>query len=86
MVGPRGGCTLLLAVSRDGGLNGCVASPRDVRASDDERTLVVERLDRALATGRLGPDEYSERVGAAYRARTRGELTDLTADLPGNLW
>ena len=63
-----------------------MASPRDVRASDAERDLVVDRLDRALATGRLDPDEYSERVGAAYAARTRGQLADLTADLPGNLW
>ena len=48
--------------------------------------MVIDRLDRALTQGRLSPDEYSERVGAAYAAVTRGELTDLTDDLPGNLW
>lgn len=57
-----------------------------VRASDRERALTVERLERALAEGRLTTDEYAERVGAAYAAVTRDELASLTRDLPGHLW
>jgi hypothetical protein len=59
---------------------------RDVRASDSERDAVVERLRRALGQGRLSLDEYDVRVAAAYGARTRGDLADLTQDLPGSLW
>ena len=57
-----------------------------VRASDAERDLVVERLTRAMTAGRLTPEEFEERSSAAYTARTRGELAELTRDLPGNLW
>jgi hypothetical protein len=57
-----------------------------VRCSDGERALVVERLERAMAQGRLRADEFDERVVAAYTATTRAELTTLTRDLPGHLW
>ncbi|MDD7938009.1 DUF1707 domain-containing protein [Actinomycetospora lutea] len=59
---------------------------RDVRASDAERDLVVERLQRAVGNGRLTLAEFDERVAAAYAATTRGELSELTKDLPGHLW
>lgn len=59
---------------------------RHVRASDTERELVVERLARAMSQGRLTADEFSDRAAAAHAAITRGELADLTRDLPGNLW
>jgi hypothetical protein len=59
---------------------------RDVRASDAERELTVERLRRAVGNGRLSVEEFDERATAAYAARTRGELADLTRDLPGHLW
>ena len=59
---------------------------REVRASDAERELTVERLRRAVGNGRLSIDEFDERAAAAYAARTRGELADLTRDLPGHLW
>jgi hypothetical protein len=57
-----------------------------VRASDAERDRVVERLRRALSQGRLTLEEYDARVAAAYAAKTRGELSTLTRDLPGSLW
>jgi hypothetical protein len=63
-------------------------SPREqpadahLRASDDERDHAAARLGDALATGRLSVEEHSERLEAAYAARTRGELAPLTADLP----
>jgi hypothetical protein len=66
------------------GDDGCVQ--RDVRASDAERQLTVERLHRAVGAGRLTLEEFDERAAKAYAARTRGELADLTRDLPGRLW
>lgn len=59
---------------------------RDVRASDTDRQLVVERLQRALHQGRLTVEEFDQRVAGAWAARTYGELADLTQDLPGHLW
>jgi hypothetical protein len=52
------------------------------RASDAERNRTVEALAEASAEGRLSLEEYSERSEAALRARTLGELTGLTVDLP----
>ncbi len=59
---------------------------RDLRVSDAERQAVVRRLERALRDGRLTIVEFDERTQAAYAARTRGELDDLTEDLPRDLW
>jgi hypothetical protein len=56
------------------------ASP--VRASDGERQAVAERLNVAVGEGRLTLSEFTERVGAAYAARTQGELAPLVQDLP----
>src|SRR6202012_1116130 len=53
-----------------------------LRASDAERDRAVESLASAAAEGRLTLEEYSERSGAALKARTGGELTALTADVP----
>lgn len=54
-----------------------------VRASDAEREQTVALLQRSFADGRLTQAELEERAGAAYAARTRAQLRDLTADLPG---
>jgi uncharacterized protein DUF1707 len=59
---------------------------RDLRTSDAERQVVVRRLERALRDGRLTVHEFDERTRAAYAAQTRGELDDLTEDLPPDLW
>ena len=59
---------------------------RDVRVSDAERQAVARRLERGLRDGRLTVVEFDERVQAAYTARTRGDLEDLTEDLPPDLW
>jgi Flp pilus assembly protein TadB len=53
-----------------------------LRASDADRDAVTDRLHQAAVEGRLEPDELEERVHAALRARTYGELTPLVADLP----
>ncbi|MBS2962441.1 DUF1707 and DUF2154 domain-containing protein [Actinocrinis puniceicyclus] len=53
-----------------------------LRASDADREHVAELLGRAFAEGRLSTDEHSERLEAAYAAKTMGELRPLVADLP----
>ena len=53
-----------------------------VRASDAEREQTVALLQRSFADGRVTWAELEERAGAAYAARTRAQLRDLTADLP----
>jgi hypothetical protein len=52
-----------------------------MRASDADREAAVERLRTAALDGRLEPDELEERLGAAYAARWRSELTTLTEDI-----
>ncbi|HEV7627375.1 MAG TPA: DUF1707 domain-containing protein [Streptomyces sp.] len=54
----------------------------EMRASDAERERIAEVLREALAEGRLGMDEFQDRLDSAYRARTRGELVPLVRDLP----
>jgi Flp pilus assembly protein TadB len=53
-----------------------------LRASDADRDRVTDRLREAAGEGRLEPDELEERVAAALRSRTYGELGRLVADLP----
>ncbi|HXX89828.1 MAG TPA: DUF1707 domain-containing protein [Acidimicrobiales bacterium] len=52
------------------------------RASDEERERFAAILQRHFAEGRLGVEEFSERVDRVLRARTLGELYELVADLP----
>ena len=54
----------------------------DLRASDSDRERVAEQLRQHYGAGRVSEDELSERVEAAYGARTVSELDHLTADLP----
>ncbi len=54
-----------------------------MRASDTERDLTVDRLAVAYSEGRLDHEEYERRVGAALTSVLVGELRSLTADLPG---
>ena len=53
-----------------------------MRAASADRERAVDVLKAGFAEGRLTQDEYNERIGRAYAARTYGELTALTADLP----
>jgi hypothetical protein len=57
-------------------------SAAGLRASDDERERVAERLRDAAAEGRLTSEELEERLGRALSAQTRGELDPVVADLP----
>jgi hypothetical protein len=53
-----------------------------MRASDDDRQQVVDRLRVAFEAGRLRMEEFTDRVGLAYQAVTYGDLVKLHADLP----
>ena len=53
-----------------------------LRAGDDDRERTVATLRRHAGEGRLDAHELDERVDAALRARTAGELALLTRDLP----
>jgi hypothetical protein len=60
-----------------------VTDPDDsLRVSDAERDATLRRLGDHAAVGRLTLDELEERSGRALAAKTRGELTTLTSDLP----
>ncbi len=53
-----------------------------MRAASADRERAVDVLKAGFTEGRLTQDEYNDRMGRAYAARTYGELTALTADLP----
>lgn len=61
---------------------GFAGQPPETRASDAEREQIAERLREAMAEGRLDMEEFDERLGRAYEARTHGELVPLVRDLP----
>jgi class 3 adenylate cyclase len=52
------------------------------RVADADRDRTVSVLREHVVEGRLTLDEFSERVGAALEARTRGDLESVTRDLP----
>jgi uncharacterized protein DUF1707 len=58
------------------------AGSGQLRIGYAEREKAAADLGEHLAAGRLDPDEYTERVGRVYAARTAGELTPLFRDLP----
>jgi hypothetical protein len=59
-----------------------VSAHAAMRASSADRERAVDVLKAGFAEGRLTQDEYNDRMGRAYAARTYGELAMLTADLP----
>ncbi|NGN66804.1 DUF1707 domain-containing protein [Streptomyces sp. A7024] len=54
----------------------------ELRASDADRDRVAGILRDAMAEGRLGMEEFEERLEETYKARTYAELEPLTRDLP----
>ena len=54
----------------------------DWLAASADRERAIDVLKAGFAEGRLTQDEYDERMGRAYAARTYGELSALIADLP----
>ena len=53
-----------------------------MRASDDERNAVADKLSRHYAEGRLDEAEFKSRLDTAMSATTRGDLHGLFHDLP----
>lgn len=53
-----------------------------LRASDADRERTVVALREHAVDGRLTLEEFTERMSAAYDARTRDELEGLVGDLP----
>jgi hypothetical protein len=53
-----------------------------LRASDDERNAVADKLSRHYAEGRLDEVEFKSRLDTAMSATTRGDLNGLFDDLP----
>jgi hypothetical protein len=51
-------------------------------ASDADREIICARLQEGHVHGRLTLEELSQRLDAALKARTRGELLPLIQDLP----
>jgi hypothetical protein len=58
------------------------ADPGAINASDAEREATCDLLRVAAGEGRLTFEELADRIEAALRARTRGELARLARDLP----
>lgn len=61
-----------------------MSDPANIRVGDTERDDAVERLQEHAAAGRLSADEFSDRMGKALEARTRGDLSRLFIDLPNH--
>ena len=53
-----------------------------IRIGHAEREAAVRELGEQFSEGRLDPQEYEERMSAAYAARTTDDLAPLFADLP----
>jgi class 3 adenylate cyclase len=58
------------------------SGPPGPRLSDKDRERVIEVLKRSCSDGRLTLDEFSERVDAAYRAVSLGDVPPILEDLP----
>jgi class 3 adenylate cyclase len=56
--------------------------PLEQRVADADRDRTVTLLREHVVVGRLTLDEFSERVGLALEARTRGDLEATLANLP----
>jgi hypothetical protein len=59
-----------------------MTDPSQLRVADADREQLVEELREHALAGRLSSEEMEDRVGGAYRARTRADLDALRADLP----
>jgi TM2 domain-containing membrane protein YozV len=56
--------------------------PRSIRIGTAEREQAVKALGDHFSQGRLNPEEFEERMTAAYAARTVQDLDQLFDDLP----
>ena len=54
----------------------------DTRVGDRDREDAIDALRRAVGEGRLTLDEFGDRAGAAYGAKTLADLRAVLVDLP----
>jgi hypothetical protein len=54
----------------------------ELRVSDNDRELALERLRDALSEGRIDAADFDDRAERTLQARTAAELVEVTADLP----
>jgi len=54
----------------------------ELRASDEDRDRTAALLREHHAVGRLTAEEFSDRLGKAFEAKTIGDLDALMRDLP----
>lgn len=59
-----------------------MADSDTMRASDADRERVIEALRQHTADGRLTMDEFEQRVGDVFAARTYAELRPVLRELP----
>jgi hypothetical protein len=87
MATPGAFCTLRTgrgaAVRTEDRITAAAAGRSRLRASDSDRERVLDMLKAAFVQGRLTKDEFDVRVGETLAARTWGDLTALTDDIPG---
>ena len=57
-------------------------SDDDIRVGNPERERAIALLNDAFSAGYLDVAEFEERSGRVYGARTRGDLSEVLADLP----
>ena len=55
---------------------------QDVRVSDAERAAAIDRLREETTIGRLTLDEFEDRIGEVYAAKTRRDLDHTLRELP----
>jgi uncharacterized protein DUF1707 len=59
-----------------------MSDPSSLRVADADRERLTDELREHMVAGRLTPEEFEERLEAAYKARTRADLDALRVDLP----
>lgn len=59
-----------------------MATQPSLRIGDRERDAVAAELQEHYARGRLTLEEFNQRLDAVFAAKTQGELSRITADLP----
>ena len=53
-----------------------------LRVADEDRERAIVELREHMLAGRLTADEFEERLGSVYQAKTRADLDALRVDLP----
>lgn len=54
----------------------------NIRASDEDRERIADRLRQGHGEGRIDLGEFQERLERCYASKTLGELSELVSDLP----